>query len=156
MSRWPVKTIEQRFWAKVGPHDDPNLCWLWLATTAGGHASKRYGWFWDGSRMVYAHRFSYELLVEPISIGMTIDHVKARGCTSTLCVNPAHLELVTMQINVLRGDTLAASEVKRVMCPQGHSYDEENTYTNPISRKRQCRICNRESCRQYHAKKVAI
>ena len=27
------KTAEQRFWVKVGPHDDPTKCWLWLAAT---------------------------------------------------------------------------------------------------------------------------
>jgi hypothetical protein len=36
--------------------------------------------------MVLAHRYAYTLLVGPISDGFTIDHVKDRGCTSTLCV----------------------------------------------------------------------
>jgi len=78
---------------------------------------------------------------------MTIDHVKERGCTSTLCVNPYHLEAVTNRDNLLRGATLAAKEVKATHCPQGHPYDDENTYV--CRGRRYCRVC-----RRYHAKKA--
>lgn len=53
-----------------------------------------YGAFWDGTRKVYAHRWSYEHHVGPIPAGHEVDHVAAWGCTSKLCVNPAHLEPV--------------------------------------------------------------
>jgi hypothetical protein len=65
--------------------------------------------------MVLAHRYAYTLLVGPISDGFTIDHVKDRGCISTLCVKaiadehgPAHLEPVTMVENNLRGQSISA------------------------------------------------
>ena len=54
------KTVEERFWEKVGPHDDPNACWLWRAgyiTSCG----LQYGTFTVGDKKVRAHRFSYEL-----------------------------------------------------------------------------------------------
>ena len=134
------KTVEQRFWAKVGPHDDPTKCWLWTAFSHVGKDGKlRYGVFWANGKKVYAHRFSYGLHHATIPAGMTIDHVKARGCTSTLCDNPHHLEVVTNKVNVLRGNTLPALEATVTHCPQGHPYSEENTYV--WQDRRQCRIC---------------
>jgi len=137
------KTVEQRFWEKVGPHDDPTKCWLWTGATHGDKQNKlRYGSFRVG-RMVQAHRFSYEMYYHTtIPEGMIIDHVEARGCTSTLCVNPHHLEVVTNKVNLLRGDTLAAKNVKVMCCPKGHPYSEENTYVYHGGR--YCRVCYRE------------
>ena len=138
------KTVEQRFWEKVGPHDDPTKCWLWTGSTVRNGGKLIYGHFWVDGKTVYAHRLSYEMYHHvTIPLGMTIDHVKALGCTSTLCVNPHHLEVVTMQVNVLRGDSFAAKEAKITHCPQGHPYNKDNTYQNPISGKRQCYVCNR-------------
>jgi len=64
------------------------------------------------------------------------------------CVRPAHLEPVTNQENVLRGMSggLAAH------CPQGHPYDEANTYRDDRGH-RFCRACNREAVRRYKAKR---
>jgi len=145
--RWN-KTVEQRFWEKVGLHDDPTKCWLWLAYSVKSD-KLRYGRFWDGVGLVMAHRFSYEMYHHvTIPQGMTIDHVKARGCTSTLCVNPHHLEVVTSRVNTLRGDTIQANNAKKTYCVHGHLFNEKNTYAhNGI---RQCRVCDRE---QYFAKK---
>jgi len=142
MSRWPVKTIEQRFWEKVGPHTDSTKCWLWTAATI---QSKKlsYGRIKVGGVTVLAHRLSYAMHYHVvIPPGMTIDHVKERGCTSTLCVNPYHLEVVTGRINTLRGVGVAALEVKRMQCPQGHPYNKENTYV--WHEQRFCRVCRRE------------
>lgn len=136
------KTVEQRFWEKVGPHDDPAKCWLWLAFAD----RDEYGLFWN-SKTVRAHRFSYEMHYHvTIPVGMTIDHVKARGCVSTLCVNPHHLEVVTQKVNVLRGDGFAALHIKVTHCPQGHPYGEENTYM--WHDMRYCRVCRREQDRK--------
>ena len=133
------KTLEQRFWDKVGPHDDPTKCWLWTANTNG----LAYGTFRVGDSTVLAHRLSYEMYHHVvISAGMTIDHVKDSGCVSTLCVNPHHLEMVTNKVNCLRGDGFAAKNARKGSCPQGHPYNEENTYVNAGSR--HCRICNKE------------
>ena len=79
-------------------------CWLWIASS-GSHG---YGQFRIGRRIVLAHRVAYELLVDSIPEGMTIDHVKAWGCTSQLCVNPNHLEVVSQGVNTLRGNGQAA------------------------------------------------
>jgi len=137
------KTVEQRFWEKVGPHVDPNVCWLWLgASTTGGHGKQRYGQFRVGQSVTYAHRLSYELHYHvAIPEGMTIDHVKARGCTSTLCVNPHHLEVVTNRVNALRGGSPWSKEAAQMCCVRGHPFNEENTYV--YHGRRDCRACRR-------------
>jgi hypothetical protein len=93
---------EARFWQKVsknGPVPDyaPHLgpCWLWT----GGLDGKGYGQFGLGGKHVRAHRFAYELLVKPIPAGLDLDHL----CRVITCVNPAHLEPVTRQVNRQRG-----------------------------------------------------
>ena len=135
-----MKTIEQRFWEKVGPHDDPEKCWLWLACTA---KKTRYGFFWLDGGMELAHHVSYEMHYHvTIPEGMTLDHVKTRGCTSTLCVNPHHLEVVTQKVNVLRGGAPSSLHAKKTHCPQGHPYNKENTYVTHRG-SRDCRICHR-------------
>jgi len=153
----PKKTVEERFWEKVGPHTDPNVCWIWQAGTVGdGHHSKlRYGVLRIAGKNVRAHRLSYEMHYHvTIPEGMTIDHVKARGCTSTLCVNPHHLEVVTSRMNVLRGSNMIwETRASRTHCPKGHPYNKGNTYV--CHGHRQCRVCGRERCRErYHAKKA--
>jgi len=153
MNQYGDKTREERFWEKVGPHDDPTKCWLWTAGTVknkGSHGVAQYGSFKVDGKMMLAHRFSYEMYYHVIiPEGMTIDHVKARGCTSTLCVNPYHLEVVSGRVNTLRGVSPSALHAKVSHCPQGHLYDEENTYVYLGSR--YCRVCNRE---RYPVKKV--
>src|SRR6185436_240941 len=56
-----------RFWAFVDKHGpllraDLGPCWNWRGATAGWG----YGFFWDGTRLVRAHRFSYELHIGPL------------------------------------------------------------------------------------------
>lgn len=122
-------TVADRFWAKVSRSDAG--CWVWTAAKN----SAGYGVFSIGGRLYLAHRVAYELAVGPIPEGLVIDHVRKRGCTSTLCVNPAHLEAVTDAENVMR--------TKRDHCPQGHPYSPENTYHRPSTGHRECRACNR-------------
>jgi len=148
------KTVEQRFWEKVGSHDDPIKCWLWVgAISRSSHGGAKYGSFRVGDKMVSAHRLSYEMHHHvTIPEGMTIDHVKIRGCTSTLCVNPNHLEVVTSRVNTLRGDTLQSLNAHKTCCVHGHVFNEENTYVYP-SGYRACRACVRKSRQKYQTKK---
>jgi len=139
-----MRTVEERFWEKVGPHDDPNVCWLWLGAVTGKNkpSDRGYGQLRVDGKSVLTHRFSYALCFGPIPKGMTIDHVKARGCTNTLCVNPYHLEVVTLKVNILRGISPSALHAKVTHCPQGHPYNEENTYYGKTRRHRHCKICH--------------
>ncbi len=86
---------EERFWMKVqlGATDE---CWLWISPQVSFDG---YGMFTISHHNdVYVHRYAYELLVEPIPAGLTIDHL----CRKILCVNPAHMEPVTNSENLRR------------------------------------------------------
>jgi hypothetical protein len=135
----------ERFWRYVEKSDG---CWLWTGTrTRDG-----YGTFHvSHSRSVAAHRFAYQLLVGPIPAGLQLDHVRARGCTSHACVNPAHLEPVTQRVNILRGDSVVAQNSRRTHCAQGHVYDPSNTQYSQGARR--CAECHRTRQRRYEAAK---
>lgn len=123
----------ERFWSKVNKTE---TCWLWTACKMVGG----YGQFRLERAMVLAHRFAYELLVGPIPKELELDHL----CRVRHCVNPSHLEPVTRQINVLRGEAPPARQFRQTHCKRGHLFDEENTYRQPSSpRKRTCRECRR-------------
>ncbi|MDO8391055.1 MAG: HNH endonuclease signature motif containing protein [Actinomycetota bacterium] len=87
--------------------DGPGGCWLWL----GGVDRHGYGKFELPSRTVKAHRFSYELHVGSIPPGLVIDHVREWGCRHRSCVNPDHLEPVTVRENTVRGIAARASSI---------------------------------------------
>lgn len=92
------------------------------------------------------HRAAYELYVGPIPDGLDLDHVYDRGCRSRRCCNPAHLEPVTRQENILR-------RTRRIThCPKGHEYSESNTRLRPSASggiNRQCRVCEAARSREY-------
>jgi hypothetical protein len=59
-----MKMPEERFFEKVDKNA-PNGCWEWTGGLVGG-----YGEFWDGKKVVYSHRFSYELFKGLIPEGL--------------------------------------------------------------------------------------
>jgi hypothetical protein len=144
----PVRSLEDRIADKFEIDFDTG-CWLWVAgVLKGGYGSIQ------GSlperRKLLAHRAVYELVVEPIPEGLTLDHL----CRVRHCVNPDHLEPTTMRENTLRGDTLPARNLEKTHCPQGHEYTPENTYWTR-SGSRACRKCQREATRQWRARQAA-
>lgn len=141
----PRPTDEARFWSKVnknGPVPDyrPDLgpCWLW----SGAMMENGYGTIRYNGRNMLTHRVAYELLVAPIPPGLTVDHL----CRVRHCVNHAHLEPVTQQVNILRGTGFSARNAPKTHCPKGHPYDTENTYWWRDGR--QCRTCRQARDRQ--------
>ena len=85
---------------------DGNNCWVWqryLNQWGYGRTVTK----WNGKRrQIMAHRYS--LLVfrgKEVPKGMCIDHL----CRNQACVNPAHLEIVTMAENNRRNPNWAGN-----------------------------------------------
>jgi hypothetical protein len=83
-------TTEQRFWSKVDKSGD---CWLWTGTIIHG----KYGQFWDGAKIVPAHRFSYSLAGGSLAPGEELDH---KPTCPKHCVNPDHIRPTTRKQNM--------------------------------------------------------
>lgn len=124
-----LEEIRQRFECKYIP--EPNSgCFIWTAARSGG-----YGVFKIAGRYRPAHRVGYELSGSIIPDGLVLDH----KCRNTACVNPAHLEPVTIGENIKRGD----NHYRRAThCKRGHKFTEENTLILS-SGSRACRECAR-------------
>lgn len=120
---------ETRFWSKVDAAD----CWEWT----GGKDPEGYGRFRLPSGWVRAHRWAWEHFVGPIPERLVLDHL----CRNRGCVNPEHLEPVTVKVNVLRGTSFVSQNVAKTHCPKGHPYDEHNTIHR--NGRRVCRACER-------------
>lgn len=128
-------------------------CWIFMgALTKGGYGLVTTGSRCDGTRKnEYAHRVVYEQLVGPIPGDMELDHVVARGCVSTACVNPDHLQPVTHAENIRRGAVTGCVLYQRAKthCPKGHQYVGDNL---KIWRgRRHCRTCKNAAQRGYRA-----
>ena len=128
------------FFARVLRSTDAD-CWLWT----GEKTRDGYGRIWasDPTLRMRAHRYAYELLVEPIPHGHELHHI----CGVKNCVNPTHLQAVTPE------------EHSRIHygiseCKHGHPYDEGNTYLR-LSGGRDCRACMRDRKERWKQRQAA-
>lgn len=126
----------ERFAEKTAPGS--NGCVEWTASLN----NNGYGTFTADRRTVMAHRWAYEFHVGPIPDGLTIDHL----CRNRRCVNPAHLEPVSMRANLLR----SAGNAAKTHCPAGHPYSGSYLHVDPKTGDRKCHQCRRD---RYYAKK---
>ena len=141
-----IPTID-RFMAKVNKTE---TCWLWTGTTSGSNA--KYGYFWSPThgKKIPAHRWSYEHFVGQIPDGCEIDHVAEWGCTSKLCVNPAHLEPVTHTVNRNRSRlTVCRAGLHDLTDPHNQRWDTDGN-------RRGCAGCHRDKARARYAWKVSV
>lgn len=117
-------------------------CWIWQKTlSAAGYGVLTIGSRADGSRrLAYAHRVSFELFKGDLDPDLSIDHL----CRTTTCINPDHLEQVTIGENVRRGFGKWKQNASKTYCIRGHKYTEDNTRKLPSKfgfERRQCRSC---------------
>lgn len=171
MNTYP-KAFRERFESKYIP--EPNSgCWLWVGSFSSkrvdGVSIKSYGKIGfraDGvPRTLSAHRVSYELHVGEIPKGLTLDHL----CRVLSCVNPDHLEPVSLAENVIRAIAHANPDRNRPerlprfirdRCAHGHEFTAENTlWHRKLSGVRAghvyraCRTCWIDRSRRYRAKR---
>jgi hypothetical protein len=140
--------LPQRFWDKCTPVPFAG-CWLWFG---GARNELGYGNFRATTeRAELTHRYAYTLLVGPIAEGMSIDHL----CNTPCCVNPAHMEVVTLAENSRReGERRRIAGIKQVKprgthCKCGRPYDRVNGTTQV------CTFCHKARMRAYREGKRA-
>ena len=121
-------------------------CWVWQrSVNEKGYSAIQCPLGVSGHRVYYRH------LVGKIPSTLTVDHL----CRNRSCVNPAHLEIVRVAENVLRGNGVTANNARRVVCMHGHPLKGQNLITGrrltPSGQwaiVRNCRICTYESNKQ--------
>ncbi len=124
--------------------DGGDACWAWTGPTNGnGYGQTSF----DGVK-VYAHHVALRLwsgVVVPEK--MHVDHL----CRRPLCTNPAHLEVVTPQVNNARSGSPSAENARKTHCDNGHEFTDANTYVYPDG-ERECRACKRARARAHYAR----
>ncbi len=137
---------ELRFWAKVQAM--PDGCWL-VTRGLNGDGYSQIRLPTRSASPLYGHRYSYELFCGPIPSDRELDHL----CLRTNCINPRHLEAVSHSLNILRGKAINPrnGQTAKKYCPQGHPYDDKNTYVGKEGW-RSCRACACHHSAQYRAK----
>lgn len=139
---------------------DDNGCWIWTAGTLKARKGLQdYGTFYvgPGRRSELAHRWAYEHFHRPIPEGLTIDHL----CGVGVCVNPQHLDAVTITENLRRNPkTWIGRNGSKTHCKYGHEFTPENTTIKPQSMGRPgvvrwCNKCRKESWKREKAKRAA-
>lgn len=137
----PADVQIERFWSLVDRGADDE-CWPWL-----GHVTRSgYGAISMASvtrSPLRAHRVAYTLERGEIPEGLVLDHL----CRSRSCCNPAHLEPVTNEQNIERGEWLPVANAAKTHCIHGHEFTPENTYITPEGH-RACRTCTKEAQRR--------
>lgn len=107
---------------------DENGCRIWT-----GPLSKHggYGKIKVNGKQTTAQRAAYEAFVGEIPAGYTVDHT----CNVHPCVEPDHLEAVTLAENIRR------QRARITHCPQGHLYAE---HAYRYGGRTYCRRCRTE------------
>ena len=125
----------------VDAYDVVGDCWVSRAKRdPSGYCRARFG----GARH-YVHRLAYRLWVGEIPEGMTIDHT----CRVIQCMNPKHLEVVTLSENVRR----MRRHREGGLCTAGlHDWETHKVKTGSTWR---CNSCSRQYQANYRARKMA-
>lgn len=131
-------------WVMENSIPEPNTgCYLWLGTMD----YKGYGRIKIDGRFRSAHRTAYEMVRGPIPDGLTIDHL----CRMPSCINPDHMETVSMRENILRA---YAAKWGTTHCRKGHPKIPENRVAKGGGFV--CLICQREHGRRMWRKHHAV
>lgn len=115
-------------------------CWVFTGAGPGGYGQIEESL--PGGRRArrtrLCHVVTYLYFIGEVPASLDLDHL----CRVRKCCNPWHLEPVTRSVNALRSPLLGRFQRSKTHCPQGHAYDEVNTYVH--GGKRSCRTCMSE------------
>ena len=143
--------MKDSFWSRV-QLDCLDGCWEWKGyTTPHG-----YGRLTMNGKRQQAHRWAWELYALPeVKQGQSLDHL----CRNRVCVNPDHLEIVSLSVNSLRGEGFYAQNARKTHCVNGHEFTPENIMpkvtTCGSKLGRECRRCAYIRSRTYSIKRSA-
>lgn len=115
------RITEDRYIVVDRGHGTP--CWEWRGALNNG-----YGWLSIDGVSQYAHRRSFVENVGPVPDGLTIDHL----CKNRKCVNPTHMEPVTLGQNTRRRFPSYVGNDDMSKCIRGHDLTPGLNY---------CRTC---------------
>lgn len=149
----PKLTVAERIFLHTTPG------WGGCILFTGALCPDGYALVKNNKRMVRASRQIYLNLVDEISAGLVLDHVchtedldcpGGKACLHRRCVNPHHLEPVTLAENNIRGRGLSAENFFKTACKRGHAFTPENTRLSKRLRidgkpQRNCRTCLRDA-----------
>jgi hypothetical protein len=144
--------LPDRFWSKCIP--EPNSgCWLWFGSA---RSDMGYGSFRAKTDVtVSTHRHSYSVLVGPIADSMSIDHL----CNTPCCVNPAHMEVVTLADNTrrqaerIRSDpSRRAEQIQRGIARRSTHCECGRPYVRRNGTSQVCTYCHKARMKAWHAK----
>ena len=140
-----MPTEPRKFWSRVVARGE---CWEWIGTTHLGYGVTSV--VIDGRwRNRKAHRVAWQQTRGEIPAGLVLDHL----CRNTRCVNPDHLEPVTLVENIRRGVGMGPRNAMKTHCKQGHEFTPENTRPRDGHPEwRLCRTCAKETSAKYYAK----
>jgi hypothetical protein len=112
-------------------------CLIVSGNTWGG-----YGYAYYAGKTIPAHRVAYIREHGAIPEGLVIDHL----CENKACIEPSHLEAVTVSENTRRHYANHPKATK-TSCKHGHTLEGENVRI--YSGERRCRECDRRRMREY-------
>lgn len=131
-----VSYIQSRIRSRMAVEDRGYTTPCWISNRCA--QPNGYTKFGYRGTIYLTHRVAYTAFVAPIPAGLVIDHL----CRQRACCNPTHLEAVTTQVNLLRGEGFVAHQARLTHCPRGHALEGDNIYRRPDgSNRRECRTC---------------
>lgn len=135
-------SVIERFLNKIKILDSG--CWKWISTIT----NQGYGQFWFNGKQRSSHRFIYKYYHGEVNSSLVLDHL----CRNRKCVNPEHLEQVSIKENILRGNGFAALNIKKTHCKNGHEFIDNNTHLDSNGHRR-CKFCNKIRQQQFQKRK---